>query len=66
MTYKAIPIEDYYLIVSDEECEKFKNETIVDGNFYPINAIAQSKPVHEGIPLFDAPWEVVYRCQSKK
>jgi len=58
MTYEAIPIKDYYLIVSDEKPKH--------GDFFYINGsvkiyhdmlscngsgkiIAQSKPVHEGM-----------------
>lgn len=40
---KALQIKDYWVIVDDEENKKI---------------IAQSKPVHEGIPLFDVPKEL--------
>ena len=56
MNYKAIPIEDYYLIVRGGNMyDDHQEALIIDGDYY--YPIAQSKPVHEGIPLFDAPKE---------
>jgi hypothetical protein len=60
MNYKAIPIDGYYFIVSDEECKRFLQQKIIDGNYYPINVIAieeKAKDKYPGLPLFDAPSE---------
>lgn len=81
---KAIQIQDYWVIVSDEEItigDKFESENKIftcikrSGRYIEANdarsragitsfdktickkLIAQNKKVHEGIDLFDAPWE---------
>lgn len=53
---KAIQIKDYWIINEESMYSSPELATIIDGNYY--NIIAQSKPVHEGIPLFDVPQEL--------
>lgn len=70
--YKAIPIEDYYVIVSDESpsigelgintgnhntVTRCKSEVPDIAKNHVKKVIFQSKEVHEGVPLIELPWE---------
>lgn len=57
MTYKAIPIEGYYLMISDEELKPEHRAFQNPKTFEMFGFIGQSEQIYEGIPLFDAPWE---------
>ena len=51
MKYLAIPIEGYYVMVSDQDYNDYKCGCSLE------NIIAQSQNVVPDLPLFDAPWE---------
>jgi hypothetical protein len=58
MTYKAIPIEDYYVIVINEPCRLGDIGVMhLNEEFRSVAVQGEAADKYPGIPLFDAPWE---------